>query len=104
MITFPSDVEVVTASTSAAGGFVHSPYPAYRTEDTILDLEEHYAPSPTSPVFSRLPHFWTLYTFRSSFPIASRDGFRSRISSSRFVNALYSSADSSEVSEWADMY
>ncbi|SJL05359.1 uncharacterized protein ARMOST_08726 [Armillaria ostoyae] len=53
MITFPSDAEVVTASTSAAGGFVHSPYP-YRTEDTILDLEEHYAPSPTSPVFPDL--------------------------------------------------
>ncbi|SJL05371.1 uncharacterized protein ARMOST_08738 [Armillaria ostoyae] len=55
MITFPSDAEVVTASTSAAGSFVHSPYP-YRTEDTILDLEEHYAPSPTSPVFVSCVH------------------------------------------------
>ncbi len=46
MIAFPTDVEVVTA-----GAFVHSPYPAYRTEETMLGFEEHYAPLPTSPVF-----------------------------------------------------
>ncbi len=48
----------------------------------------------------QLSSFPGLATPRSSFPIAclpTRDGFRPRISNSRFANASYSSADSSEV-------
>ncbi len=44
-IEFPAYTEVVTVSTSVAESFVHSLFPAYQAEETILGLQEQYAPS-----------------------------------------------------------